>query len=824
MMMRNAALAFFLIGCASDDYTRLYHTEDKAPSLSWEDITELEHLGPTLVDRGVNFGVYSAHATRIEVLLFDDPESARPTAQFEMFQADHVYNLYVEGVGAGQHYGYVAWGPNFDHEPSFHPGSLEGFRADVDEQGNRFNPNKLLIDPYAKAVHRDHDWWAGSAASGPHREQSTWGAGAKSVVVDSQYAWSSAEAEWLKSRKSDDHPGHGAADLILYETHVKGLSNNAASAQFGVTHPGTYRGVGEMAGYLADLGITAVELLPVHEKPGDGGYWGYNNLSYFALEVGYSHTAQSGGEPGEIVDEFKWMVDQLHQHGVEVILDVVYNHTGEGGLWRTKLFFDDPGGDYLCDPGNAIALDSSEVASILSWRGLDNASYYTLADANQSYWDDSTGVGNQTRANHRPMRKQILHSLRYFVEEMHVDGFRFDLAGVLGEADSSPSEYWGGTSAVADTILQEIVDDPVLQERHTRLIAEPWTAKYDGSTLFPVATGSESYAWAEWNANYRDWWRSFLNDDGWTLNSAQGVDGGAVITGSYDRYAWNGRQPHHSVNFITAHDGFTLFDLLSYGEKENGCGPLNPVCCDDACSVWCDPTSGDSNNHSRNWDDAPQKRQMFRNALVGMALSHGSVMMHGGDEWMRTKYGNNNSYTTGADNDWNWYRWGEWTSRNTNNTFRHRMHDFTRQLWRLRKERSHAFARTSWDSGMPFSWKDEFNGEATDATWGSRHIAMHYHDDGNWAGTPELLVLINMEQDPVSFILPEGRTWAMILDTGSWYDTPGTSGEPTGWFDENLDVDPFLTANIRLEVPVAAQGNYTVSPRSIVMLEQQGVR
>ncbi|MEZ4322687.1 MAG: alpha-amylase family glycosyl hydrolase [Myxococcota bacterium] len=812
--MRHLLLLAALTGCASDDYVRLYHTEDKAPSLDWDGIGALDHQGPSLVDRGVNFSVFSKNATRVDLLLFDDPEADQPTQQFEMVKYGDVWNLYVEGVGPGQHYGYVAWGPNWPSVESFYPGSLEGFNSDVDVNGNRFNPNKLIVDPYAKAVHRDHDWGKGSAASGPHREQLTYGAAAKGVIVDSQYEW--RDQAWRELRQSGNHPGHNREDLILYEVHVKGLTMNAASNQFGVENYGSYQGVGEMAPYLADLGVTAVELLPVHEKPADGGYWGYNNLSYFAPEVTYSTAWNQGREPAEVVDEFKWMVDELHANDVEVVVDVVYNHTGEGGLWRTKLFFNDADGDFICDPGNAVALDSSEVASLLSFRGIDSASYYVLANAGQSYWSGSTGVGNQVRANNPPVQRQILDSLRYMVEEYHVDGFRFDLAGVLGEPDDRPSQYW---TVPTDTTLNRIIDDPVLQQYNTRIIAEPWTTAYDGSTQYPASSNLPGYAWHEWNANFRDWWRNYLNDDGFNLNSSAGLDGGAVMTGSFVRYSHNGRKPYHSVNFITAHDGFTLFDLLSYGEKENGCGPLNPVCCFDACSAWCDPTSGDSNNHSRVWGDEWTKRQMMRNAFVGLFMSHGTPMMLGGDEWMRTQYGNNNAYTTWSDNEWAWFRWGEWTSENRNNVFRHRMHDFVRDLIHFRKTHTYALSPTEYGGGMPFDWKSPANTPADDATWNSKSIMVHYYDDGS-IGQNEIAILYNLGDQQTEFTLPGGRNWGVVIDTQAFFDLPGRNNEPEGFYTQNPDVDAFQSQNIRLGSPTPVSGSYGVAPRSIVVLEE----
>ncbi len=808
-----------LLSCHSTDYTQLYLTQPKADELAWDAIADLDHLGPTLLEKGVNFSVYSANADRIELLLFDDPEADKPTQQFVMESYEDVFNVYIEGIGEGQHYGYVAWGPNWEYVEGFYPGSLDGYRADVDEKGNRFNPNKLLMDPYAKVVHRDHDWLRGNAASGPYRDQSTYGAGAKSVVIASDYQWN--DAAWQEARKSGNHEGHGPADLIVYEVHLKGISQNAASNQFGVEHPGTYRGLGEMASYLSDLGITAVELLPIHEKPLDGGYWGYNNISYFAPEVSYSSAWRDGGEPQEIVDEFKWMVDELHAEGIEVLVDVVYNHTGEGGLWRTKLFYDDPDGDFLCDPASFSPLDSQELTTLLSFRGLDNASYYQLSNANQAYWQGSTGVGNQVRANHRPAQRIIGDSLRYMVEELHVDGFRFDLAGVLGEEDDAPSEYW---TTPTDTVLNHIADDPVLQEHNTRIIAEPWTTAYDGSTQYPMSSDRADYGWGEWNANFRDWWRSFINNkdgDGYfALNDRQGLDGGAVMTASFERYAWSGKRPYHTVNFITAHDGFTMADLFSFENKENSCGPLNPICCEDACSEWCDPNSGDDNNHSANWSDEALKRQAIRNAFVGLLTSQGTPMMLGGDEWMRTKYGNNNSYSDSSDNEWNWFRWGEWTSENRNNVYRHRMHDFVRNLIRFRKDHGYAFAPEDWGAGMPFSWKNEFNNEADDLTWSSRHIMMHYYDDGNFGGMPEIAILINMEGGPVSFDLPGGRDWGVVVDTQAYYDLPGRSGEATGWFDENPDADDKLSRNITLDEPAQVRGAYEVPANTIVILEQ----
>ncbi|MDP6932572.1 MAG: alpha-amylase family glycosyl hydrolase, partial [Myxococcota bacterium] len=517
-----AGTALLTTGCASEDYARLYHTESLAPSLTADDLESLDYLGAMLVDQGVNFSVYSENATRLEILLFDDPDDGLPSQQFEMVQYGDLWNLYVEGIGHGQHYGYVAWGANWPYDEEWSPGSTTGFLADVDLDGNRFNPNKLLIDPYARAIHRDHEWALGSTASGPKRYESTYAAAAKGVIVESRYEWSDGEGQWLSARADGSMEGHAWNELVLYEVHPKGFTANPAS---GVDHPGTFRGIGEMASYLADLGITAVELLPVHEKPLDGGYWGYSSLNFFAPELSYSASFEATGQADEILDEFKWMVDQLHQVGVEVIIDVVYNHTGEGGLWREQLYYSDVSLDPYAD-AESVNFDPKEIAGLYSFRGLDNSAYYALSEDNQTYWNN-TGVGNQTRPNHTPMRRLILDSLRFQVEELHVDGFRFDLAGILGEQDLNFNEW----DDAANTVLQDIIDDPVLLAANTRIIAEPWTAGGNYGSLmgaFPTSSDDPSVAWAEWNAHFRDWWRSYVNDDEFVLQDTEGIDGGAV--------------------------------------------------------------------------------------------------------------------------------------------------------------------------------------------------------------------------------------------------------------------------------------------------------
>jgi glycogen operon protein len=787
-----------LAACAGNgagNEPRLYATQERAPSVPAERIVALDWLGPRLVDKGVNFGVYSERATRIELLVFEDPESRLPTRRFPMTRFGNVWNVYVEGVGVGTFYGYVAWGPNWPYDPAFMPGTTTGFVSDVDDEGNRFNPNKLLIDPYAKAVHRDHDWSKGSVASGPARAESTWAAAAKSVVVQSNYAWSENEAQWLAARRAPEWKDHGFNDLVVYEVHLKGFTADPAS---GVTHPGTYRGFGEKAAYLKELGVNAVELLPVHEKPLDGGYWGYMNLSFFAPEVSYAFQR----DPRDVLDEFKWMVDQLHQHGVEVIVDVVYNHHGEGGLWRDKRELS--GG--TLDPvlgGNLGNIDSEEVAGLYSFRGLDNAAYYALGRGGRTYWNN-TGVGQQSRPNHAPMRRLILDSLRFYVEELHVDGFRFDLAPILGEKDLVYNDW----DDPANTVLQDVIDDPVLKANKTRIIAEPWSAGGNYGVkigAFPSSRDTPGHGWYEWNARFRDTWRAFVNEDQWRLDSKEAdADVGFAMTGFDRYYTWNQRRPYHTVNFVTVHDGFTMYDLVSYKDKQNGCSKLNPACCDERFSAWCDPTSGENHNRSRNWGDEAAKRQMMRNFYVAMLVSHGTPMLYGGDEWMRTQLGNNNAYSTRADNDANWFQWGVWQAKDD----RHRMHDFVRQVVKLRHEHRYAFAPAQYGQGAPFAWKSERNDDGVN--WSGRKLMQHYYDKSRGA---ELAILINMDRSSVEFQLPAGRNWQRLVDTQAWFDG-----------DEYLASKPGLdkrkSHNASVDAPVPVSGaSYGVSGSSIVILE-----
>jgi isoamylase len=497
------------------------------------------------------------------------------------------------------------------------------------------------------------------------------------------------------------------------------------------------------------------------------------------------------------MDEIKLMIDELHERNIEVYLDVVYNHTGEGGFWRSKIE-QDP--SPLSTNPALVNFDAKEVASIYNLRGLDNAAYYLLSPGAREFYFDQTGVGNQVSANFVAARRLILDSLRFWVTEMHVDGFRFDLAPALGMKTDDPT-VWDVTRSV----VQDVVDDPLFQERNIRMIAEPWSLATYQLGGFPAAANRRDYAYGEWNGNFRDVLRAFVNFDDRTLSSSEGpVDVGGALTGSNAIFGGSGRRPYHSVNFITAHDGFTLFDLFSYDQKRNGCGPLNPVCCENPTNPFCVKNAGEDNNRSRDWGamQEPIKRQLVRNMFVLMLVAHGTPMLLGGDEWMRTQLGNNNAYSTSADNAANWFDWGAWQSEAP----RLRMRDFVRKMIALRKAHAYAFAPATYSGGAAFTWKNASNQDMTN--WSVRHLMQHYHGTGT---SPELAVLINMETTDVTFTLPDSRVWLRVVDTQQHFDSDA--------YLTSSQKDPRASANIELVVPEGVSGTYTVKSRSIVVLK-----
>ncbi|MBO4349707.1 MAG: glycosyl hydrolase [Proteobacteria bacterium] len=816
------------IDCGSCD------TEPIAPSLksfSGDQLYDL--LGAYIVDKGVNFAVFAEHATRVELLIFDskNPDTDQPQRRIPMTkdETSGIWTRFVHDIGVGTHYGYIAFGPNWEYTDQFYPNSANGYITDCDDQGNRYNPNKLLIDPYARRIHRDFDWNSGIPYSGVARDVSTWKAAPKSVIIKSEYQWSQNEKTWRENRKKGDaFAGHAASDMIYYEIHPKGFTAKAPD----VNNPGTWKGVGERAQYLADLGITAVELMPVAEKNDDGTYWGYNTIAFFAPEQRYATSINQNKNNG-VHDEFKEMVDKLHQAGIEVILDVAYNHTGEGAFLKKSVGFNYEQYNNFDDP---------TAASIYSWRGLDNKAYYhLLSDSskkpNQTYLNE-TGYGNQMRTNYKPFRRFIIDNLRFWVEEMHVDGFRFELASILGvddakvrpEGDTSSGDnaYW--QKNIANTVVQDIINDEVLQKYNTRFIAEAWSLNQYVNGLFPKATNKDNYAWYEWNGRFRDMIRALVNNDSYPLSSTEtrapnwtkDITLGNILTGSSKMFQEFGdnRKPYHSVNYITAHDGFTLYDLNTYAKEVNGCSSINPICCDSAYMSSCDISSNESDNVSRNWcaesgnngygsdgrcekkEKEALKRQMIRNAFALLMISHGSPMILGGDEYMRTQFGNTNAYPDSADNEYNWFRWGDWLSMDD----KVRMHDFVRSLIQIRKKYKVHLSPSEYNNTFQW-WYPQGMTEQT--AWEGRSIAMYYPKNNS---TPELFVIINMDANSEkTFSLPDGN-WKVLMDTQSYYDFD--------IFTKDTSLDTKKSQNINLNGMNTVSKNYTSKPRTIVILSK----
>jgi glycogen operon protein len=655
---------------------------------------------------GVNFALFSEHASKVELCLFDDEDPARETARIPLGErTDQVWHAYLPEAKPGLLYGYRVHGP---YEPW---------------TGHRFNPAKLLLDPYARAI-AGHPALAATML-GYRREAPDDPAPdpiddaahvAKSVVVDSTFPWNS------------DRPLRTPwNETVIYELHVKGFTARHPDVPAGLR--GTYAGLASPAAvdYLRALGVTAVELLPVHHAvteeavaaSGLTNYWGYNSIGFFAPDARYA----SGGDRGEQVREFKTLVKTLHQAGIEVILDVVYNHTAEG--------------DHL--------------GPTLSFRGIDNDAYYRLAPADRRRYVDYTGCGNTLNMTHPRTLQLLMDSLRYWILEMHVDGFRFDLAAALARQLHDVDRL----SAFFDVIHQ----DPVVGQ--AKLIAEPWDLGEGGYQVgnFPVG-------WAEWNGKYRDAVRRYWRGDGQVAELAY------RLTGSSDLYQSDGRRPYASVNFVTAHDGFTLADLVSYAHKHNEANGLgNRDGADENFSGNCgaegptdDPAIG-----------ALRRRQM-RNLLATLFLSQGVPMLCGGDESGRTQRGNNNAFC--QDNEISWHDW------TLDEEARARL-AFTRRLIALRREHPELhrrkFFRGSPDcaQGMKdLTWLRPDGGEMTDVDWTAGTTAFGFRlcglamDDVNDRGEPitddTLLVLLNARAAAVDFVLPNahpGIGWEVVVDT-----------------------------------------------------------
>ena len=668
-------------------------------------------LGATWLGNGVNFAIFSDTATSVDLCLFDDMEALQENVRIPLTeQTDQVWHAFLPDVRPGQLYGYRVSGP---YEP---------------ERGVRFNSSKLLIDPYAKAIAGQVNWAAemfGYVVGDENEDlvqdfrDDAWGM-PKSVVIDNAFDWG----------EHDKRLGIPLNESVIYEVHVKGFTKLWSSVPEQLR--GSYAGLGSAAAieYFKSLGVTAVELLPVHAHIDDKAlvdrglrnYWGYNTIGFFAPEAKYC----SSGDQGQQVVEFKSMVRNLHAAGIEVILDVVYNHTAEG----------------------------NHMGPTLSFRGVDNPAYYRLSPADPRFYQDFTGTGNTFNLLHPRTLQLVMDSLRYWITEMRIDGFRFDLASTLARDLNGVNKL----HAFFETIHQ----DPVISQ--VKLIAEPWDVGEGGYQVgnFPVL-------WAEWNGKYRDEIRRF-----WKGDEGRVGELAYRLTGSPDLYQTTGRRPYASINFVTAHDGFTLNDLVSYNDKHNEANGENN-------------NDGDNNNHSWNCGaegptDNPEiiklRDQQRRNFLTTLLLSQGVPMICAGDEWARTQNGNNNAYC--QDNEISWLSWED-------NEKQNRLFDFTKKLIELRRDHP-VFRRPKFFQGRRIRgseikdvmWFNPGGEEMSDEEWSSpfvRCLAMMLSGDTidvlDFHGEPirddTFLLLVNAHHEPIPFVLPgqEHLDWLLLLDTAN---------------------------------------------------------
>ncbi|MGA9134081.1 MAG: glycogen debranching protein GlgX, partial [Candidatus Sulfotelmatobacter sp.] len=593
---------------------------------------------------GVNFAIFSRYASRVRLELFDHPEDAVPARVIDLDSARNrtgdVWHVWVEGTGPGQLYAYRVDGP---YEPS---------------EGHRFNFNRLLLDPFATAISQLPRWdfalARGYDSSAPEQDLAisklnNSSSMPKCVFVNEPFEWD-----------GDQPPRHPWSKTVIYETHVRGFTIHPKS---GVGHPGTYRGLLEKIPYLKELGITAVELMPVQEfnessvtrkNPQTNqllrNYWGYDPVAFFAPKASYS----SSGGLGQQKLEFKEMVRAFHEAGIEVILDVVFNHTAEG----------------------------DQLGPTLCFRGMDNAIFYTLAD-NKRFYKDYTGTGNTINANHPVVRDHILSALRYWMVEMHVDGFRFDLASVLGRGRS-------GNLLSNPPLLERIAEDPIL--RDVKIIAEAW----DAAGAYEVGSFSER-RWSEWNGRYRDDVRRFWRGDGGMLGLFA-----SRICGSADIYTKSGKGPEGSINFVTCHDGFTLNDLVSYRYKHNEANGENNH---DGTNANFSENYGAEGETTDAGIETLRKRQI-KNFLLTLLISRGVPMLLGGDEFRRTQRGNNNAYC--QDNETSWVDWTNLEQHQEIYRFARGMIAFRRAHSILSQEHFYTHAEIRWfnpHGGLPH-WTD----------------------------------------------------------------------------------------------------------------------
>jgi len=702
----------------------------------------------------LRFRVHSSRATRIEVWLYAAPTGAAEAARYVMTKNATTQNWEVtiptstikntHGITGTVYYGYRAWGPNWPYNASWTKGSGVGFIADVDANGNRFNPNKLLIDPYAREI--SHDPIATGCTDG-----TIYASGALHRNKDSGLCASKSIALGTITTSFGVKPTRALKDEIVYEVHVRGLTMNDTSIP--LPQRGTYAGAAQKAAHLASLGITAVEFLPVQETQNDqndfdpnstngDNYWGYMTLNYFAPDRRYS----SDKSPGGPTREWRAMVKAFHDVGIKVYVDVVYNHTGEGGAW---------GGT-----------DGVTVYNIQSWRGLDNPTYYSLTSNYQYSWDN-TGVGGNYNTRNPVAQDLIIDSLAYWRDALGVDGFRFDLASVLGNTCQHGCFNFDkmDPNNALNRIVNELPPRAAAGGDGVDLIAEPWAI---GGNSYQV--GGFPSGWAEWNGKYRDDLRKKQNKLGVDI-----VTTGTLATrfaGSSDLYGDDGRKPWHSVNFMVAHDGFTLYDLYRFNSKQNN-------------QPWPYGPSDGGEDHNNSWDQGGIAVDQRRAARTGMAftlLSAGVPMFNGGDEALRTQFGNNNAYN--LDSPANWLYWTRTTIEADFETFTRRMIAFRKAHPALRPSNFYSGVDNNGNVMEQLRWFKPDGQQADSAYFGnSANHAIAWRIDGSEFGDPAsaIYVAYNGWSGNVNFVLPwpgNGKQWYRVTDTATWNEGPNTVMQP----------------------------------------------
>jgi len=690
----------------------------------------------------VIFRVYSSRATRIDVYLYASPLNLPEVLSFPLSASSGtnifstsipVATLLAAGINGQVYYGYRAWGPNWPFSSSWTKGSSAGFILDVDAQGNRFNPNKLLIDPYAREISHDPinaTWTDGTvyASGASNRNRDSGNMAPKSIL-------------WVPvSQSIGMRPTRAQKDDVIYEVNVRGLTKNDSSVPAAVQ--GTYAGAALKASYLATLGVTAVEFQPVQETQNDSNdntpnstigqnYWGYSTLNYFAPDRRYASNKAAGGP----TSEFQTMVKAFHDQGIKVYIDVVYNHTAEGGPWNPS------------DP---------TTYSIFSWRGLDNPTYYELTSDMQSSYDN-TGTGGNYNTYNTVAQTLIVDSLAYWRDTMGVDGFRFDLAPVLGNTCTNNCFTFSSTdrNTAINRILRELPQRPATGGSGVDLYAEPWAIGAGTYQLGAFPTG-----WSEWNGNYRDTLRQAQNDLGVsTITTGQLA---TRFAGSSDLFG--SRNPWNSTNFMVVHDGFTLNDLYSCNSPNNTqAWPYGPS------------NGGSTTNYS--WDQggaAADERAAERVGFAFMMLSAGTPLMTGGDEYLRSLRCNNNAYNVDSIANWLNYSWS--SDQSNFKAFVQAMIAFRKAHAALRPLTFYSTAQLSW-------WTPA--GTTADATYfnsGSNHaIAYQLYGAALGDSYSSIYVGYNGWSGNVNFILPppgNGTSWYRVTDTCTWAEGPNQVRTP----------------------------------------------